>query len=92
MNVTKGGFIILLMTGIILLIVYFITKSQLESCQQKIIYKYIPRTLQEEEESPIFVSEIFKTMFSQPSTWIDSVNEDTIRRQEGLNNYFISLV
>ena len=64
----------------------------MDKTQPKIIYKYIPRTIQEEEESPIYVSEIFKTMFSQNSSWIDSINEDTIRRQEMLNKYFISLV
>lgn len=63
----------------------------MDKTQPKIIYKYIPRTF-EDLESPIYVSEIFKTMFSQPSTWIDSINEDTIRRQEMLNKYFISLV
>ena len=56
------------------------------------LYKYIPQTLVEEESSPIFVSQIFKTMFSQPSTWIDSIDADAIRRQEGLNNYFISQI
>ena len=91
MNITKGVFIIILMIGIILFCLYFLN-SNMDKTQPKIIYKYIPRTLQEEEESPIYVSEIFKTMFSQPSSWIDSQNEDTIRRQENLNKYFISLV
>lgn len=92
MNIVRGIFLLIMIVGIILLVVYLITKSQLDNTNQKIIYKYIPRTLKEEEESPIYVSEIFKTMFSQPSTFIDSVNEDTIRRQEALNKYFISLM
>ena len=91
MNIIKGFFIITLMIGIIFFCLYFLN-SKMDKTQPKIIYKYIPRTIQEEEESPIYVSEIFKTMFSQNSSWIDSINEDTIRRQEMLNKYFISLV
>jgi hypothetical protein len=42
---------------------------------EKIIYRYIPRTLIEEQEEPVFVSEIFATMFSQPSTWLKGMND-----------------
>ena len=90
MDLTKGFFILLLILGITLIIIYMNINSQVSNIQQKIIYKYIPQSLVEEEESPVYVSEIFKTMFSQPSTWIDSIDADAIRRQEGLNNYFIS--
>ena len=58
--------------------------------EQKVVYRYIPRTLEEEMETPIYISEIFKTMFSQPSTWIDSTDDDAIRRKENMNKYFIS--
>lgn len=81
------------MIGIILLIVYFVIKSELEdSCQNKIIYKYIPRTLKEDERQPIFPSEIFKTMFTQPSVWIDSIYNDTKRNLDPrpFNKYNIS--
>lgn len=82
----------IIIIGLFLLLIYFIFYNFFKPETPKIIYKFIPRTLVEEQESPIYVSQIFKTMFSQPSTWIDSVNEDTIRRQENLNNYFISLM
>lgn len=91
MNVIKGIFIIILIIGIVLFCLYFLN-SKMDKSQPKIIYKYIPRNLKEEEQSPIYISQIFKTMFSQPSTWIDSLNSDTIRRQEMINKYFISLV
>ena len=68
------------------------SKKENIKIQEKIVYKYIPQSFVEEEESPVYVSEIFKTMFSQPSTWIDSIDADAIRRQEGLNNYFISQI
>lgn len=90
MDLTRGFFTLLLILGITFIIIYLNVNSQISDKQEKIIYKYIPQTLAEQEESPVYVSEIFKTMFSQPSTWINSIDADAIRRQEGLNNYFIS--
>jgi hypothetical protein len=56
----------------------------------KIVYKYIPRTLEEEEESPVYVSQIFKAMFEQPSVWINSIKDDYMKHDEVLNKYYIS--
>lgn len=89
MNLVKGFFIIALIVGITLLIIYYILNQE-EGFKQNIIYKYIPRTLKEDEESPIFVSEIFKTMFSQPSVWIDSINIDQDRMKEKIDKFYIS--
>jgi len=90
MYLLKGFSLIFLIIGIVLLVVYFITMKSVSNVEQKVIYRYIPRTLEEEMESPVYISEIFKTMFSQPSTWIDSVDADVIRRKENINKYFIS--
>lgn len=90
MYLLKGFSLIFLIIGIILLITYFITLKYVSNVEEKIVYKFIPRTLDEEMTSPIYVSDIFKTMFSQPSTWIDSIDEDAVRRQENINKYFIS--
>ena len=50
MEIIKGFFLITLIIGIILLAVYFISFAEISSkCDSKIIYKYIPRTLEEEE-------------------------------------------
>ena len=90
MNITKGFMIIIFIIGIISLIVYFMSKSETSKCDKKIIYKYLPRTLEEEETEPIFVSQIFSPMFTQPSVWIDSIYEDDKRKTQLLNKYFIS--
>ncbi len=89
MNLLKGFFIITLIIGIILLVIYYILNQE-EGFKQNIVYKYIPRTLKEDEESPIFVSEIFKTMFTQPSVWIDSINIDQDRMKEKIDKFYIS--
>ena len=90
MYLLKGFSLIFLIIGIVLLVVYFITMKAVSNVEQKVVYRYIPRTLEEEMESPVYISEIFRTMFSQPSTWIDSTDEDAIRRNENMNKYFIS--
>ena len=91
MDITKGFCIILLMIGIIMLAVYYLTNGELtKSCENKVIYKYIPKTLAEEQTSPYFVSEIFSAMFEQGSVWIDSIDELQDRKREVLNKYFIS--
>jgi hypothetical protein len=90
MDIIKGFFLIILMLGIIMLVVYFFIKSELDKSNTKIVYKYIPRTLEEEEKDPIYVSQIFKSMFTQPTVWIDSVNENDYRKTENLNKFFLS--
>ena len=82
--------ILIFIIGIIFLTVFWMSKSEVSKCDQKIIYKYIPRTLEEEETDPIFVSQIFAPMFTQPSVWIDSIYEDDKRKTETLNKYFVS--
>ena len=89
MNLIKGFFIIALIIGIIFLVIYYVLNQE-EGFKQNIIYKYIPRTLDQDEQSPIFVSEIFKTMFTQPSVWIDSINRDQDRMQDKINKFYIS--
>ena len=90
MNIAKGLFIIIFILGIVMLAAYFILISKYGSCDEKIVYKYLPRTLEEEESDPIFVSQIFKTMFTQPSVWINSVQENEKRSTDNINKYFIS--
>ena len=91
MELVKGFFILIFIFSVILLTVYFMSKAEIsEKCDQKIIYKYLPRTLEEEETEPVYVTQIFKTMFTQPSVWIDSTYQDTIRRTEQINKYFIT--
>lgn len=58
--------------------------------EKKIVYKYIPRTYEQERSNPYFITDIFKQMFSQPSPWIKSTREYDVRKQDKINNYFIS--
>jgi len=55
-----------------------------------IIYRYIPRTFEEEQEYEVPVSDIFETMFSQPSPWLGSIRTYDIKKQDKINQYFVS--
>jgi hypothetical protein len=61
--------------------------------KEKVIYKYVPRTMREEWDEPVFPSDIFETMFSQKSQWIHSFNDyDSRAKKREVNQYFISQV
>lgn len=82
---------IVLFVGILLVIVEVVRISAgLTQKEERVIYRYIPRTFEEEQEDPISVSDIFETMFSQPSPWVGSIRTYDDRKQEKINNYFVS--
>jgi len=74
----------------IMFIVIDLVRTEKECPQNKIVYRFIPRTLDEELDSPAFVTDIFKTMFSQPSPWINSIDNMMLRKREDTNQFFIS--
>lgn len=85
----KGILLIILIVGIILIFIEYIRTSQ--KCPlQKTIYKYLPETYNQDQRQPVSVDAIFRTMFTQPSTWIDNVNELNKIKINEINKYFIS--
>ena len=74
----------------ILSIAISITKTTSGCPKEKIIYRYIPRSFKEEQEEPVYVSDIFETMFTQSSPWVRSVSSFDDRKAEAINKYFIS--
>ena len=74
-----------------MVLITFSSINQQNNCpQQQIIYKYIPRTFEEEQNEPVYPSDIFKTMFTQQSPWVRSIQGADARRTESINKYFIS--
>lgn len=87
--ISKLAILIFIFLGILFVVVNLVTSSQ--ACpQSQVIYKYIPRTFEEDQLEPLFVSDVFATMFSQPSVWVKGVNSIDARKQELINKYFIS--
>lgn len=69
------------------------SNSQFPQSPTQIIYKYLPKTMDEEMDNPVYVSEIFNQMFSQPSPWIVQVNDLNYRKiNNQANLYNISQV
>jgi|SaaInlStandDraft_4_1057021.scaffolds.fasta_scaffold172980_1 hypothetical protein len=84
-------FIILavLFAGLILITIS-LTRNSTQCPKAKIVYRYIPKTFEEEQAEPVYVSDIFKTMFSQKSPWIRSVESLDLKKTESVNKYFAS--
>lgn len=64
-----------------------ITKSDRDV---KIVYRYIPRTYQDDNVEPVFVSDVFKKMFEKESPWIRSIREVDYDAHTDASQYFIS--
>lgn len=87
----KITLLIVLFIGI-LLVSISITIATKKCPEPQIIYRYVPRTFEEEQNDPVLPSDIFKTMFSQQSPWVGSINNLDTRKLESINKYFISQV
>jgi hypothetical protein len=85
--------IILFFTGL-LFVITDIIKINNNLCNQEpqIIYRYIPRTFNEEQNDPIYATDIFEKLFSNPSPWTESVRSLDIKKQEAINKYFLSQI
>ena len=76
-------------------LIYYDQHLRLKSQSQpktKVIYRYMPRSPQDELALPVFPSDIFETMFTQPTPWIASQNYLNKKRTEQLNKNFISQI
>jgi len=84
---------LLLITGFIFLYID-LYKKLMKRCepQEKIIYRYVPRTPYDELHQELFPSDIFETMFAQPSPWINAVNDLDAKQSKLVNKYFISQI
>ena len=54
-------------------------------------YRFVPRTFQEEQENPVKISELYNTMFTEPTPWIRGFISSPTKNSE-INRYFISQV
>lgn len=87
---TKTTIILLIFFGMLLLLLNSYNKTQQNCPAPQTIYKYLPRTFDEEQNEPVYPSDIFKTMFSQQSPWVRSIDALDIKRSDMINNFFVS--
>jgi hypothetical protein len=74
----KAIVIIFCFSGIIAIIIGYI--NSIKKCPPPTIeYRYIPRTFEEEQNDPVKPSKLFKTMFDDPSPWVNGREIGIIR-------------
>jgi hypothetical protein len=84
----KSIIIILTFLGIIGITVGYV--NQLKKCPPpKIEYRYIPRTFQQDQDNPVKISELYHTMFTEPTPWVRGAIANQSKNSE-TNRYFIS--
>mgnify|MGYP001410005775 CR=1 FL=1 len=70
----------------VIIIVIDLTKMYTKCPKKKVIYRYIPRSFEDEQDEPVPLKTIFGKMFDNPSPWINSfterpnINESIIRQ------------
>ena len=85
----KNILILLMFVGL-LFVAVDLARTEKECPSNQIIYRFIPRTLDEELEAPAFATDVFRTMFAQPSPWIKSIDNMMLQKREDINQFFIS--
>ena len=68
-------FIMVLLFLAVIMIVIDVTKINYKCPPNKIIYKYIPRSFEDEQENIPPLKDIFGKMFDNPSPWVNSFTE-----------------
>lgn len=66
---------ILLFVGFLFMIIYITMIIALKSCpEDKIVYRFLPQSLEDRTLLPVPLDDIFNDMFHKPSPWIGSLN------------------
>jgi len=86
-------FIIILCTIIsIICITISVVKLNIPTPKTQIIYRYIPKTFDETQRNQPFVSDLFKSMFTEQTPWINSIMDYDRRKEESINKYYVSQI
>jgi hypothetical protein len=85
--------VILLTTGFVFLYIDLYNRMSHKLIpKEKIIYRYVPRGPYDELQQEIFPTDIFETMFSQPTPWINNFDDLNARQSKLVNKYYISQI
>lgn len=92
--ITKVFIVLLILCFLcgLICVVINLTKLNFPIPETKVVYKYMPKTFEQEQYEQPFVSEIFKTLFTDNTPWVNSVMDYDARKLENVNNYFISQI
>jgi len=82
----KSLVLILMFLGVLSITIGY--TNQTKSCPPaKIEYRYVPRTFAQEQNDPVKISELFNSMFMEPTPWVREIG---VPNNNEINRYFIS--
>ena len=75
------------------MLVYYINKTKLTCPPNKIKYKYLPRSFEQEQDELPRPSNVFSDMFKLPSTWIgySDINQEEDVESSNSQDLFSSI-
>lgn len=82
--------LLLFFTAVLMITVGYI--NQLHKCPPpRIEFRYVPRTFEQEQDNPVRVSQLFNTMFEEPSPWVAGFKlAGNETKNSTTNRYFIT--
>lgn len=69
-----------------------LTKYTFKCPKKEVIYKYIPKKTIDAQFEDNYASDLFKTMFTQTSPWVNSLLDYDRKKSELVNKYFIDQI
>lgn len=78
--------LLLIFVGIIFVTIN-IVKNNCKCEDQQVIYRYIPRTFDEEQEDPAYASDVHKVLFSLRTPWVYNANDIDIHKEASIRDF-----
>jgi hypothetical protein len=85
----KSLIMMLTFIGIIFVVIGYVNQIK-KSPPPTVEYRYIPRSFTEDQEHPVKISELFNTMFVEPTPWLHGMTLSSGVKSGELNRYYIS--
>jgi len=69
-----------------------LTKLNAKCKKEKIIYRYIPKKILDQQYSENMATDLFKSIFTNQDLWVNNVMSYDERKSENINKYYISQI
>ena len=79
--------LLLVFIGIIFITINIARNSHTCEEEQQVIYRYIPRTFDEEQEDPAYAGDVNKVLFSLRSPWVYSIADIDIHKDASMRDF-----
>jgi len=83
--------IVCFMLGIVCVTINLVKLNYPEP-ETKIVYRFIPKSFAEQQNDLPMASDVFKSMFTEQTPWVNSIMDYDRRKETKINQYFISQI